>query len=404
MTVGWVEEAVEVVPGPGLGAVGPDEIESADVIVGFDRGAFLAVFCRFVAINLPIDDVGAAPVQGGIDGGGDGLLDLFGGEIVFRHSEFTEIDVAIAEIGAVGHICGDEIECFSEYVGVLVLVGRRIPGGIRDEVQVGVGEDGVDQAGPALLHRGDDAIDFGGVIDADAVLTELPLSLVYAGLAGIQPVYHAFYCSGSRVDFSVEPGADQPVAFPVLEDKCLAGPLIGRQKMLGQFVELSLLVGLLLGREAVSEIAFILPHRKAHEDKRLEGLVEEVSEVRRLCDFDHVLAFGPLRVEAVGIPGLMKPYLNDPRAEGEDLIGAFAEEVLIGEVIKPVDVRDADDIAQLLGGMLFGAEISRTSGVETTSTDCCEQNSITALVHIHPAGGVNSKSSITAASSAWGIL
>lgn len=76
---------------------------------------------------MPIDYVWAAPFEGGIDGVWDCLLDFLEGEVVFGHAEFADIDILVAEVGAVGHVLCDEVECSAEYVWVVVFVGGRIP-------------------------------------------------------------------------------------------------------------------------------------------------------------------------------------------------------------------------------------------------------------------------------------
>ena len=115
------------------------------------------------------------------------------------------------------------------------------------------------------------------MVHVDALLPHLLPGLVDARLAGVEPFDHALERQRRRLDLGVEIAANHPVAFPVLEHEGLARALVLRQQVLGQFIELPLLIPLLLLGDAVSPVAIVAAQRGDDHDVRGERLTEQIA-------------------------------------------------------------------------------------------------------------------------------
>jgi hypothetical protein len=154
----------------------------------------------------------------------------------------------------------------------------------------------------------------------------------------------------------------------MLEDEGLAGVLILGQEVLGQLVELPLLVLLLGLRDTFSPVGLIPAEGGSHEDIRCKGLAEQVLEVRGLGSLDERFDFRPLGVVWVRFRDASahsgpEPDLDHPRAQGQNLIGAFVEEVLVRQMVFPRHVGHTHDVAQILPDLTIrGAGKSEAHG------------------------------------------
>ena len=118
-----------------------------------------------------------------------------------------------------------------------------------------MGQDFVHQIWLTLSHGVNDTVHLGGVVHRDPIGADLLTGLINTRLPCVEPAYHTLDCLRRRVDAAVVTRSNQPVPFPVLQDKGLARSLVRGQQVLGKLIELPLLIEFLLTGYAVPEIA-----------------------------------------------------------------------------------------------------------------------------------------------------
>ncbi|HZP85815.1 MAG TPA: hypothetical protein VFB54_03280, partial [Burkholderiales bacterium] len=133
-----------------------------------------------------------------------------------------------------------------------------------------------------------DQVEFDGVQHFDArPVTQLGSSLRDAGVSRVDPVGHALDLDGRGHIRRVVALVHEPIAFPVLQNERLAGPLVTRHQVQRQIVDLGRLARCERPAERRARRRRLRPRigREAqhHQDVRGEGHREELLEVRRPC-------------------------------------------------------------------------------------------------------------------------
>jgi hypothetical protein len=128
-----VQKSVEQVPEGGFPAGGLDEPEAAAIPFRIARAAL-----ALVVVELPVDQIRAAPRQGFLDGLADAGDGKGGAELVLRDAELADVDVPRPEARVGGGVGGDIVQRLPEVRaldrGIVGGIGIKIAAGVRQDV------------------------------------------------------------------------------------------------------------------------------------------------------------------------------------------------------------------------------------------------------------------------------
>ncbi|HEV7508428.1 MAG TPA: hypothetical protein VGS07_26335 [Thermoanaerobaculia bacterium] len=177
---------------------------------------------------------------------------------------------------------------------------------------------------------------------------QLQARRLHALLARVPPVDHPLDADLIGRRAHRQPGAQQVIAFPVLQDEGLAGAGVSREQVFGQAIHLVPLGRRFLGSEAVGELDE--RRRRDHQDDGGEGLCEKLLKVGPLDDLDHVgrerQPVGVEAVEHVHLAGIDEDF-DHPRAQVQNLASALVQVILVGKVVLAAGVGHSEDVADL---------------------------------------------------------